>query len=64
MRHAKTGPPKINVMTSAMIRIGTWNVEYAKQTRLTAFSKCLRHHRADIWVLTETHDDLVPSQAE
>lgn len=41
------------------LRIGTWNVEYAcgadKNARRLAI---LRQHVADVWVLTETHDDL------
>src|SRR5690348_9268766 len=41
------------------MRIGTWNVEYAtgaekNRRRLDV----LRKHNADIWVLTETHNDL------
>jgi exonuclease III len=41
------------------MRIGTWNVEYAtgpekNRRRLDE----LRKHNADIWVLTETHDNL------
>lgn len=42
------------------MRIGTWNVEYAYQPRLDAIRQTLVRHPADIWVLTETHDDLVP----
>jgi hypothetical protein len=42
------------------MRIGTWNVEYAYQPRLDALHQVLASNSADIWVLTETHDDLVP----
>jgi hypothetical protein len=42
------------------MRIGTWNVEYAPASRLCALRKALTARSADIWVLTETHDDLVP----
>ncbi|MDZ4850165.1 MAG: endonuclease/exonuclease/phosphatase family protein [Pirellulaceae bacterium] len=41
-------------------RIGTWNLEYAYEKRLDAVRKVLDKNRADIWILTETHDDLVP----
>lgn len=44
------------------MRIGTWNVEYAFKNRLEVLRRVLAlpRHRADIWVLTETHDDLAP----
>lgn len=42
------------------MRVGTWNVEYAYQPRLDALRQVLASNSADIWVLTETHDDLVP----
>jgi hypothetical protein len=42
------------------MRIGTWNVEYAYQPRLDALRQVLANNSADIWILTETHDDLVP----
>jgi hypothetical protein len=42
-----------------VVRIGTWNVQYArgveKNRRRVAL---LRSRRAAVWVLTETHDDL------
>lgn len=38
------------------MRIGTWNVEYAYETRLEALRAKLAENSADIWVLTETHD--------
>lgn len=44
-----------------MISIGTWNVEYARPKRLDAIRTILNEARADIWVLTETHDDLAPN---
>lgn len=48
-----------------MIRIGTWNVEYAagadKNARRLAR---LRAESADLWVLTETHDDLDLSHSD
>lgn len=43
------------------MRIGTWNVEYAGESRLDALRQVLAKGSADIWVLTETHDDLVPA---
>jgi len=46
------------------VRIGTWNVEYALPARLDALRGVLTTNRADIWVLTETHDDLRPPQCE
>ncbi|MBX9746390.1 MAG: endonuclease/exonuclease/phosphatase family protein [Hyphomonadaceae bacterium] len=42
------------------MRIGTWNVEYAYPVRLEAIRRVLANNHADIWVLTETHDDLQP----
>lgn len=45
---------------STLIRIGTWNVEYADESKLPALSQVLASNQADIWVLTETHDALVP----
>ncbi len=42
------------------MRIGTWNVEYAYERRLDALRAVLSANVADIWVLTETHDDLIP----
>lgn len=46
------------------MRIGTWNVEYAYPKRLAALEAVLRKQRADIWILTETHDDLAPPGCE
>lgn len=41
------------------MRIGTWNVEYAAgATKNAARLARLRSADADVWVLTETHDDL------
>ena len=41
------------------MRIGTWNVEYAAGLENNARRlQILRSNPADIWVLTETHDDL------
>lgn len=42
------------------ILIGTWNVEYAYPSRLERIQSFLNTRYADIWVLTETHDDLKP----
>jgi hypothetical protein len=42
------------------IRIGTWNVDHAKPSRNLCRLDVLRKFNADIWVLTETHDDLDP----
>ena len=46
------------------MRIGTWNVEYAYETRLDALRAKLAETPADIWVLTETHDALAPEGCE
>jgi len=43
------------------MRIGTWNVEYADVSRLDALHQVLANNHADIWVLTEAHDDVVPA---
>lgn len=41
------------------LRIGTWNVEYGRGAeRNRARFDLLSSWRADVWVLTETHDDL------
>lgn len=45
------------------MRIGTWNVEYAYEGRLDVLRRVMTVNQADIWVLTETHDDLVPEGA-
>lgn len=42
------------------MRIATWNVEYARPQRLDALRQVLADNPADIWVLTETHDELNP----
>ncbi len=46
------------------MRIGTWNVEYARPARVDALRRVLAANPADIWVLTETHDDLRPPDCE
>lgn len=46
------------------MRIGTWNVEYAYEKRLEALRQVLTENHADIWVLTETHDDLAPPKCK
>lgn len=41
------------------MRIGTWNVEYARGVdRNKLRLALLERQKADVWVLTETHDDL------
>lgn len=42
------------------MRIGTWNVNYAFKGRVDALAQVLDQNKADIWILTETHDDLAP----
>jgi endonuclease/exonuclease/phosphatase family metal-dependent hydrolase len=42
------------------MRIGTWNVEYAPRSKLDALRDVLRRNPADVWILTESHDDLEP----
>jgi hypothetical protein len=45
------------------LRIATWNVEYADSAATNARRRGVMHENpADIWVLTETHDDLVPGE--
>ena len=46
------------------VKIGTWNVEYAYERRLDAIRTVINANPADIWILTETHDDLVPDGCE
>jgi hypothetical protein len=46
------------------MRIGTWNVEYAYARRLGALREKLTANSADIWILTETHDDLAPPDCQ
>jgi len=42
-----------------LLRIGTWNTEYASGVDKNARRLALLNGRpADVWVLTETHDDL------
>jgi hypothetical protein len=43
------------------MRIGTWNVDYAKVGHLPDLQTRLNEHPADIWILTETNDDLRPA---
>lgn len=43
------------------MRIGTWNVEYADEKRLSALHQVMADNNADVWILTETHDDLAPA---
>jgi hypothetical protein len=41
------------------LRVGTWNVEYARGVAKNGSRlDLLRRWNADVWVLTETHDDL------
>lgn len=41
------------------LRIGTWNVQYARGVaKNRARLELLNSWKADVWVLTETHDDL------
>lgn len=41
------------------LRIGTWNVQYARgAVKNSARLELLNKWNADVWVLTETHDDL------
>ena len=43
------------------MRVGTWNVEYADVAATNVRRRAaMRRNRADIWVLTETHDCLWP----
>lgn len=41
------------------LRVGTWNVQYARGIEKNRRRRdLLASHAADVWVLTETHDDL------
>ncbi|MDT4929987.1 MAG: hypothetical protein QOF92_2854 [Pseudonocardiales bacterium] len=41
------------------VRVGTWNVQYGKgEARNARRREVLRAYDADVWVLTETNDDL------
>jgi hypothetical protein len=41
------------------MHIGTWNVEYATRKHNAQRIERMRAANCDVWVLTETHDDLV-----
>jgi hypothetical protein len=43
------------------MRIGTWNVEYARPSRVCALHEVLETNAADLWFLTETDDGLQPA---
>lgn len=46
-----------------MLRIATWNVEYADSAKTNVRRRqVMDEHPANIWVLTETHDDLTPGE--
>jgi hypothetical protein len=48
---------------SGCIKIGTWNLERSgahHSERIADQLACLAEHDCDVWVLTETHDDLRP----
>lgn len=45
------------------LRIGTWNLEHAIPKRRRALSSFIASMDADVWVLTETHDEVVPEGA-
>jgi len=46
-------------MTRGSLRVGTWNVQYARGAAKNALRlAALTQRRADVWVLTETHDEL------
>lgn len=48
-------------MSSDGVKIGTWNVEYARTAEANARRRAVMDAcSADIWILTETHDDLTP----
>ncbi|MBI1256549.1 MAG: hypothetical protein GC204_03675 [Chloroflexi bacterium] len=42
------------------MRIATWNLDHAIPIRRPALRAVMTAHPADIWVLTETHDAVVP----
>jgi hypothetical protein len=43
----------------SVVRVGTWNVEYARGAEKNDRRRAqLLSRRAAVWVLTETHDDL------
>jgi hypothetical protein len=42
-----------------VLKIGTWNVQYGRGAEKNATRLgLLLAHKADVWVLTETHSDL------
>lgn len=43
------------------LHIGTWNLDHAIPTRRSALQAVMSAHPAEIWVLTETHDAVVPA---
>jgi len=45
-----------------LLRIGTWNLDHAPKARVARLTATLRTNDADIWVLTETRDEVVPSE--
>ena len=45
------------------LRIGAWNLEHAIPKRRRELSSLLAAKDADVWVLTETHDSVVPEGA-
>lgn len=43
------------------LRIGTWNLDHAIPKRRSALQAVMTAYPAEIWVLTETHDAVVPA---
>ena len=56
-RWARSAEPSYAVSVAAL-RIGTWNVRHANPVKNGSRLKLLRDANADIWVLTETRDEL------
>lgn len=56
-RWSRSAEPSYAVSVAAL-RMGTWNVEYANPVKNDARLKLLHDANADIWVLTETRDEL------
>ena len=49
---------------SGRVKFGTWNLERSgvhHRGRMVGQLACLAERNCDVWVLTETHDDLRPA---
>jgi hypothetical protein len=60
MHRARAAGCGILIAHVKTVRIGTWNVDHARPLRNDGRLEILRTFGADVWVLTETRDDLSP----